>query len=113
MGLILNSVYDAEWDSFILIDCGLITAVGNDFLGKAAFQAGVWLVGGVFYWVGESIHEVGRYNLPPFLIKLIFPKLVQNLLGVVGMVYSVHIELEDINLQKGLILDIMFYQKGV
>ena len=60
---------------------------------------------GWFSGVGQNIQEVGRYNIPPFSINRIFPKLVHPVLGILGVPNVVVVDLEELNARNGWILE--------
>ena len=70
---------------------------GFKLTGETSIHSGVDLGVWRLSWVGEAIQEVGRRNFPPCLRNRLLPKLIQALLGAVGMSDPVSVYLQDIN----------------
>ena len=62
--------------------------------------------------VGQTIQEVGCCNCPPCLRNRFFPKPVHPALGVIGVMDTVAVDLEQFNARDGWILEIRIDQQG-
>ena len=70
-------------------------------MAKAPVQDCVSLGIGRISGVRKTIQKVGRCNAPPCLRNRLFPNSAQALLGVVGMLDSVFIDLQDLDSREG------------
>ena len=96
-----NGVDDAQGDGLLPLKWGISDPVSFELLGELLVQAEVILgVRGVS-GVGESIEEMVCCNLPPCLRNRFFPKSVHSALGVLGMTYSVPVNLEEFDMRDG------------
>ena len=80
-----NELYYAEGGDLLLLDRGVLDYLGFKLTGEVYIQSSVVLGVWRLSWVGEDILQVGCRNHPPCLRKRLFTKLVQALLGVVGV----------------------------
>ena len=77
-----------------MIDGGIFDPVSFELTGEAPVHADASLGLGGISGFREAIQEVGCCNPPPYLRNLLFHKLVQALLGVMGVSEPVPIDLE-------------------
>ena len=76
---------DSKVGRLLFIDGGFLYDVGFKLLDKSSVHDSVRLGFWGFYGIGEDIQEVGHCNRTPWMRNKIFLKLLQELIGVVGM----------------------------
>ena len=94
-----------EGDCLFSLDRGIFEAVGLKLPCEELVEPSVRLGVGRFSGVGETIQEVGRCNRPPCLRNRLFPKSVHPALGLLGVLDSVAVDLEELDARDGWILE--------
>ena len=93
-------------------DRGIFEFVGLELPCEALVESSVRLGVRQFSGVGQTIQEVGRCNRPPCLRNQFFPKSVHLPLGVLGVPDLVDVDLEELDLRDGWILESRIDRQG-
>ena len=86
-------------------DWGIFETLGLELSCEALVEPSVRLGVGRFSGVGETIQEVGRCNRSLCLRNRFFFKSVHPALGVLGVPDSVAVDLEELTVRNGWILE--------
>ena len=97
---------------FFLFDQRFLNPVGFKLLGEPQVQSGVGLGVGGLPGVWEVIQEVGHCNRPPCLRNRLLPKSVNLALGLLGVSDAVPVDLEELDVRDGWILESKVDREG-
>ena len=107
-----DGVNDSQRGGLLSSYGGILEPVDIELLCGALVNPGMRLRVRWFSGVGQTIHEVGPCNQPPCPRNRFFPKSAHPELGVLGVLNTVAVDLEDCNARDGYIVDIRIEQQG-
>ena len=107
-----DGVDDAQPGGIFSFNWGVFNPICFEFPGKALDQSNASLGVRGLLRVRESHQEVGRQNHPPCLRNRLLPKSVHSALRVMGVTDSVPVDLEDLDVRDGWILESRIDRQG-
>ena len=105
-------MHNSQGGGLFSLDGGIFEPVGLELLCEALVEPSVCLGVGRFSGIGQTIQEVGRCSCPLCLRNRFFPKSVHPALGLLGVPNLAAVDLEEIDVGDGCILESRIDQQG-
>ena len=107
-----DGVHDSQRGGLFMSGRGIFEPKCLEFPCEALVKPSVCLVVSRFSGFRRTIQEVGCCNFPPCLRNRFFPRLVHPALEVLGVPNSVAVDLEELDVRGGWILESRIDQQG-
>ena len=107
-----DGVHDFQGGCLFSSDGRIFEPIGLELPRESLVKPGVCLRVRGFSGVGQTIQEVRRCNCPPYLRNRLFPKSVHLALGVLGVPNTVAVDLEELYMRYGWILESRIDRQG-